>query len=149
MTAAARDTSPSGLRYETAVTEVGPQVEDFVRAGMLVLFRDDAPEELRSFSVLHRPTTTAGGVAAGDVLEIGDRRLRVTAVGGVANKNLVELGHVVVKANGAGEAPLPGDVCVERGELPQVAVGARVALVAGAATGTAAPPSGHGSDERA
>lgn len=139
------------MRYETAVTEVGPQVEEFVRAGMLVLFRDDAPEELRTFSVLHRPTTVAGGVTPGDVLQVGDRRLRVTAVGGVANNNLVELGHVVVKANGADEAPLPGDVCVERGELPDVPVGVRVAVVAGPAPaeGAGAPAGGPGTDERA
>ncbi len=119
------------VRYESEVVEVGGEVPSFVEAGVLVWFHDDAPEELRWFSVLHRPTTTAGGVAPGDVVWIDDHALRVTAVGEVANKNLVLLGHLDLKANGALEAPLPGDVCVEQGVLPPVQIGTRLRIVAG------------------
>jgi PTS system glucitol/sorbitol-specific IIA component len=126
------------VRYDTRVTEVGPQVEEFVAAGILVFFRDDAPEELRAFSVLHRPTVTTGGLVPGDVLVIDGHRLRITAVGDVADVNLVRMGHVSLKANGATEAPLPGDLCVERGPLPQVPVGAHVAVIGGEATPAAA-----------
>jgi len=117
------------VRYESEVVEVGGEVPSFVEAGVLVWFHDDAPEELRWFSVLHRPTTITGGVAPGDVVWIDDHALRVTAVGEVANKNLVLLGHLDLKANGALEAPLPGDVCVERGALPPVQVGTRLRIV--------------------
>ncbi len=117
------------VRYESEVVEVGGEVPSFVEAGVLVWFHDDVPEELRWFSVLHRPTTTTGGVAPGDVVWIDDHALRVTAVGEVANKNLVLLGHLDLKANGALEAPLPGDVCVERGVLPPVQVGTRLRIV--------------------
>lgn len=127
------------VRYESEVVEVGGEVPSFVEAGVLVWFHADAPEELRWFSVLHRPTTTTGGVAPGDVVWIDDHALRVTAVGEVANQNLVQLGHLDLKANGALQAPLPGDVCVERGPLPPVRVGTRLRIVAGAGTAPAAP----------
>ncbi len=126
------------VRYETVVTEVGAEVGSLVAAGVLVWFDDSAPEELRWFSVLHRPTVTAGGVVPGDLVCIDDRKLRVTAVGEVANANLVQLGHLDLKANGATEPPMPGDVCVEEAELPEIKPGTRLRIVAGEAT------AGHG-----
>ena len=105
-------------RYETTVTAVGEQVAEFVEQGLLIWFAEGAPEELHFFAVLHRPTVTAGGVRAGDVVRIDDTAFRVTAVGEVANDNMVNLGHMDLKANGADEAPLPGDICLEKLPLP-------------------------------
>jgi PTS system glucitol/sorbitol-specific IIA component len=134
------------VRYETEVTEVGAEVAAFVEAGVLVWFDDTAPEELRWFSVLHRPTVTVGGVEPGDVVHIDDRAMLVTAVGEVANANLVALGHLDLKANGAVEPPMPGDVCVEQTELPEIRPGTRLRIVAGEAGEAgeaAAPGAGH------
>jgi PTS system glucitol/sorbitol-specific IIA component len=130
--------APGALRYSTVVTAVGAQVPDFVTAGVLVWFAEGAPEELHEFSVLHRPTVTEGGVAPGDVVHLDGVALRVLAVGAVANDNLVQLGHLDLKANGATTAPLAGDVCVEQAPLPAVLPGSRLEIVAGpaeAATG--------------
>jgi glucitol/sorbitol PTS system EIIA component len=125
------DQGEDEVRYETVVTEVGAEVAAFVAAGVLVWFDDSAPEELRWFSVLHRPTVTSGGVVPGDLVCIDDRRLRVTAVGDVANANLVQLGHLDLKANGATEPPMPGDVCVEEADLPEIRPGTTLRIIAG------------------
>jgi len=106
-------------RYATTVTAVGEQVAEFVGQGILIWFAEGAPEELHFFTVLHRPTVTSGGVRPGDLVRIDDKAFRVTAVGEVANDNMVNLGHIDMKANGASEAPLPGDLCLEELPLPE------------------------------
>jgi PTS system glucitol/sorbitol-specific IIA component len=106
-------------RYATTVTAVGEQVPEFIGQGLLIWFAEGAPEELHFFSVLHRPTVSAGGVRPGDLVRIDDKQFRVTAVGEVANENMVNLGHMDLKANGATEAPLPGDICLEELPLPE------------------------------
>jgi glucitol/sorbitol PTS system EIIA component len=105
---------PPQIRYATTVTAVGDEVAEFVSQGLLIWFAEGAPEELHFFSVLHRPTVTTGGVRPGDTVRIDDQAFRVTAVGAVANDNMVSLGHMDLKANGDTEAPLPGDICLER-----------------------------------
>ena len=116
------------VRYDTVVTAVGSMVSEFVAAGVLVWFGEGAPEELHDFSVLHRPTVTAGGVEPGDEVRLGDTVLTVLAVGPVANDNLVNLGHLDLKASGETEPPLPGDVCVDKVPLPEVRPGTRLTI---------------------
>ena len=105
---------PPQTRYTTTVTAVGEQVAEFVSHGLLIWFAEGAPEELHFFSVLHRPTVSTGGVRPGDTVRIDDQEFRVTAVGEVANDNMVNLGHMDLKANGESEPPLPGDICLEQ-----------------------------------
>ena len=106
-------------RYAATVTAVGEQVPEFIGQGLLIWFAEGAPEELHFFTVLHRPTVTAGGVRPGDLVRIDDKAFRVTAVGDVANDNMVNLGHMDLKANGEVEPPLPGDICLEELPLPE------------------------------
>ncbi len=131
--------SPAQTRYATEVTAVGEQVGEFVAQGLLIWFAEGAPEELHFFSVLHRPTVTTGGVRPGDRLRIDDQTFRVTAVGEVANDNMVNLGHMDLKANGATEAPLPGDICLEELPLPEPRPGTELVIEGDAA---AADPHG-------
>lgn len=109
---------------------VGGQVEEFVRAGILVLFKTGAPDELAEFSVLHEATVNEAGVEPGDVLRLRDERYRVLAVGSVANQNLRALGHLVIKANGRTEPELPGDVCVEAKPVLTPEVGEEIRIEA-------------------
>jgi PTS system glucitol/sorbitol-specific IIA component len=110
---------PTHTRYATTVTAVGEQVPEFIGQGLLIWFAEGAPEELHFFTVLHRPTVTTGGVRPGDLVRIDDKAFRVTAVGEVANENMVNHGHMDLQANGASEAPLPGDICLEELPLPE------------------------------
>jgi PTS system glucitol/sorbitol-specific IIA component len=107
---------------------VGEQVAEFVGQGLLIWFAEGAPEELHFFSVLHRPTVTTGGVRPGDTVRIDDRAYRVTAVGEVANDNMVNLGHMDLKANGETEPPLPGDICLEKLPLPEPGPGTTLVI---------------------
>ncbi|WP_029215010.1 PTS glucitol/sorbitol transporter subunit IIA [Kallotenue papyrolyticum] len=112
--------------YELTVTAIGPLVAEFTEAGIWVLFHESVPEELAEFAILHRAAPPRAPLAPGHTLQIEQDQYRITAVGAVANHNLRELGHLVLKANGATEAELPGDVCVEARPLPQPRIGMRL-----------------------
>lgn len=121
--------STATVLYDTTVTAVGPMVDDFRRQGVVILFDERAPEELRDFAVIHDPSVVESGPEVGDVVVLGDVELPVLAVGAVAGTNLLALGHLDLKADGRSEAALPGDVCVPEGELPQPVPGMRFALL--------------------
>lgn len=97
--------------FSSVVTAVGPQVATFVEGhGILVFFGADAPAELHDFSALHEVHTADAGPQRGDTIELGGRRIPVLAAGPVVEANLLNLGHIDLKANGSAEAELPGDV---------------------------------------
>jgi PTS system glucitol/sorbitol-specific IIA component len=50
-------------------------------------------------------------------------------VGDVANTNLGNLGHLIIKFNGLDEAKLPGDVCVEEKPVHPVKVGSVIKII--------------------
>jgi PTS system glucitol/sorbitol-specific IIA component len=104
--------------YSSTFTAVGRQVAEFVEGhGILVLFASNAPAELHDFAALHDVEIATSGPRAGDVVEIDGRRIPVLAAGSVVEANLLNLGHLDLKANGAAEADMPGDVCVPTASL--------------------------------
>ena len=124
--------------YLTEVTEIGPEVAEFLVAGLLILFEAGAPPELAEIAVLHEPISgpREDPPAAGDVLAIGSREFRITSVGSKAWQNIQDLGHAVFKFSGSEEAELPGEIHLEQGgaeELGEmIRPGARVEIKAGA-----------------
>lgn len=117
------------IKYAAHITGIGPLLSEFTDAGVLVFFGQSAPEELMEFAVIHDGQTLAEPVAAGDEFVIGEERYRITAVGEVANQNLANLGHFVIKFNAAAEAELPGDICAEARPLPPIEVGMQFQII--------------------
>ena len=101
--------------YLTEVTEIGPEVAEFLEAGLLILFEAGAPPELAEIAVLHQPISgpRENPPEAGDILAIGSRAFRITAVGYKAWQNIQDLGHAVFKFSGLQEAELPGEIYLE------------------------------------
>lgn len=116
-------------KYVSEVVSVGELADQFFEAGIVVLFGEDAPEELADYSVIHRPTVTDGGIRPGDRIHLGSEAVTVLAVGSVADENLVNLGHLSLKRNGEYEAALPGDVCCDEGPVPVLAPGDEIRIV--------------------
>jgi PTS system glucitol/sorbitol-specific IIA component len=117
---------PPGPIYELEVTAIGPLVSEFTAHGIWVFFHENAPSEVAEFAILHRASPPREPLVPGQLLEIGDERYTISAVGPVANENLANLGHLVLKANGLTEPELPGDLCVEARPLPEPVVGLRL-----------------------
>lgn len=111
------------IKYEAKITAIGPLASEFLEHNMIVLFGQSAPEELAEFSVIHDGQTLHAPIEAGDTVCVGEECVQVLAVGDVANENLANLGHLVLKFNGHSEIEMPGDVCVEVRSLPPLEVG--------------------------
>jgi PTS system glucitol/sorbitol-specific IIA component len=120
---------PGEVKLRSTVVAIGDSVEEFRAARVLVFFNAGAPEELAEFSVLHEASINLATVASGDSLRLGTESFDVLAVGEVANQNLANLGHLVVKADGRTEPEMLGDVCVEARDLPRLAVGDEIEIV--------------------
>ena len=129
----------SRIVYESAVTQVGGQVEAFLGHGLLIFFGDTSPAELHDISVLHRATVNDDGPQPGDTMNVGGVDLEILAVGPVVRDNLLNLGHLDLKADGRTEVKLPGDVCVRTGDLPLLRVGDPITITR--------PGSTNGSEE--
>jgi PTS system glucitol/sorbitol-specific IIA component len=114
--------------YQSTVTEIGELVPAFIAEGMLVFFGEGAPEELRDFCIMHEVSHKQDQVMVGDFFAIDDHEFEILAVGDVANENLMNLGHLNLKANGNNQADLPGDVCIAEVELPEIRVGAHFGI---------------------
>ena len=112
--------------YSTTVTAVGELVSDFADQGVLVFFGEDAPIELHEFSIIHKPDVVERAPQVGDTITLQENVYNVLAVGSVASDNLLNLGHLDLKANGLTEPEMPGDVNVEAVSLPKVNVGDRL-----------------------
>lgn len=126
------------LVYSTTVTAVGELVSDFREQGILVFFGEGAPIELHEFSVLHKVEISQRAPEVGDLIRINSEdfseEFQVLAVGSVASDNLLNLGHLDLKANGLSEAELPGDVNVEARPLPMIKVGDKLEVIAKSAS---------------
>ena len=81
--------------YKSSVTEIGELVPSFIAEGMLVFFGESAPEELRTFCIIHKLEHAEGQVKEGDFVSIDGHEFEILSVGSVANDNLYNLGHLL------------------------------------------------------
>ena len=119
--------------YSTKVVGVGGQVSNFLSAGkMLVLFDDSMVlPELRDISVLHSGNQLNDIIKAGDVCKIVDTEFKIIKVGNDVQKNLINLGHVVIKFDGGVGELLEGSIHVEDKPIPKIQVGDEISITEG------------------
>jgi len=118
-------------KYHTTVVAVGEMASEFADGGILVFFGPAAPDELHEFAIITDEAELIGEVAVGDTLHLGDATFSVLSLGAIANSNIAELGHLVVKFNGLTEPELPGDVSVPAVPAPRVTEGTVVRITGG------------------
>jgi len=116
------------IKYQAQVTFIGPLVSEFVNHNILVLFGNDAPEELREFAVIHDGTVLKSKLEPGDTINLAGSSFAILAVGDVSNANLANLGHLVLKFNGETIPEMPGDVCLEKEKLPEIQIGSQLII---------------------
>jgi len=94
--------------FSSTIVKIGSMVDDLIQEKMLVIFDEDAPEELHDLSLLHTKSPRFEPVQRGDYLVIGDQSFQVTSVGGKVNETLREMGHCTIKFEGKDRSELPG-----------------------------------------
>lgn len=115
--------------YESTVVELGVEAEIFFAEKMIVIFNDTVPQEFKDIAIIHKPATFHGDVQEGDLLVLGNESFKVTFVGGKANETLKDLGHCTISFNGENFAELPGTICVEDKEIPEINVGTEISFL--------------------
>ena len=122
--------------YSTKVVGVGGQVSNFLSAGkMLVMFDDSMVlPELRDISVLHSGNQIHDIIKSGDILKIIDTEFKIVKVGNDVQKNLINLGHVVIKFDGGTGELLEGSIHVEDKPIPKIQVGDEISITEGTDT---------------
>ena len=109
------------ILYRTAIEAIGPDVDDMLDGGVLILFASGSPPELAEVSVTHDVIESSDTPPSpGGELRIGDGRFLITAVGDTAWEKVRSMGHVVFSFNGATTADRPGEICVEPAESARV-----------------------------
>ena len=110
--------------YYAEIQSIGELAQDFIDEGVLVFFANTAPDELQETALVHSTTSRPSRqVQTGDTVILNDTEFEVLAVGEVANENLANLGHLVLKFNGLREPEMRGDINLPKEPIPQLGVG--------------------------
>jgi glucitol/sorbitol PTS system EIIA component len=115
--------------YQTVITGIGPMAAQFLGEKMIVLFKDNAPEELADYCFLHQINRLDEPIKAGDVLKLDGSQYRITAVGDAVNQNLASLGHITLTFSGSETADLPGNLILENRDIPELKVGTNIQII--------------------
>lgn len=116
------------MKYSVKVVKLGEMVEEFIGEKMLIIFNEDAPEELAEISVLHTKDELKEDVKVGDTIAIGNMEYEVIAVGSEANKTLKELGHCTLKFKDSHTPDLPGVINLKGEELKEIKEGDTISI---------------------
>ena len=115
--------------YENKVKAEGSGVHEFEEEKILIVFGENAPEELADYCYTISVNPIHGSIKPGQTLKIDDNTYQITAVGWEAPQTLVGLGHCTFKFNGAAEPDQPGTICVTDAPLPPVKVGSVIQIL--------------------
>jgi glucitol/sorbitol PTS system EIIA component len=108
--------------YHTWVTQLGNMVAAFTEEKLIILFQDNAPEELADYCILHRGNYVADIIQANDVLVISGQDYKIVGVGDDVQTNLQNLGHITLRFDGSKEGQ-GGSVYLEDVAVPTVQAG--------------------------
>ena len=104
------------MKFHCKITRWGDEALLFLddpNANFIIIFNDDAPEELVEFSVLHTSTKYSEDPAVGDTVIVCDKQFTITAIGDEALHTLRSLGHCTLSFKGGTAAERPGCIMLQ------------------------------------
>lgn len=117
------------MSYKATVTGIGEMAIHLLEGRMLIVFNENAPEELKDYSILHTIENLEDDVVPGDTIAFGDQVYSVTAVGDEANFTLRSMGHCTLCFNGAAATELPGQIELAGDDMPTIDVGMTIEIL--------------------
>lgn len=116
--------------YENKVKALGDLADAFVDEEMIILFGDNAPDTLADYCYSININPVKETIKVGQSFMFDGIAYKITAVGEIAERNLVSLGHITVTFNGSLGPTLPGTICVEKKEMPKIKIGSEIFIIA-------------------
>ncbi len=114
------------MKYKSKITGFGEEAFEFLSAELdlnfVIIFNENAPEELADLAILHTAETLLAPPEAGDMMKIGKNTYKITAVGTEVPHSLGTLGHCTLAFGGGAEAYRPGCIMLEGPEFSRDAV---------------------------
>lgn len=115
--------------YENVIKDIGVEAKVFDGEQMIILFGDDAPDTLKDFCYIINVKNVNKSIEKGQILVIDDSEFKITAVGSIAEKNLINLGHITISFTADEEALLPGTIYVECKNVPKLKIGSKIMIL--------------------
>ena len=114
------------MKYRATITGHGPEAFEFLSKAhdlnFVIIFNEDAPEELAELSILHTQEKVLAMPVPGDIMKLGKNIYTITAVGTEVEQTLTTLGHCTLAFGGATEAYRPGCIMLDGPILTKEAV---------------------------
>lgn len=115
--------------FEAKVIQVGPEAQNMIQdANMLILFGEEAPEDLAEYCFKIDNKDLIGSIQKGGKLVVDSEEYLITAVGNVVEKNLTGLGHITISFDASEEGSLPGTLHVAAEKEVVIAQGTTIQI---------------------
>ncbi|GIO18992.1 PTS sorbitol transporter subunit IIA [Oceanobacillus oncorhynchi subsp. incaldanensis] len=114
--------------YQTTIKSIGKDAKAFEAEKMMVLFGDNAPNELADFCYVIDLVSVDEDIAVGDILKLDNVSYQITSVGDAVRKNLNDLGHITLKFDGSTTAGQSGSLYLEEKEIVDVKPGSTITI---------------------
>lgn len=101
------------MKYNSKITGLGIDSLHFLEdkdCNFIIIFNDNAPEELAEISVLHENTELKEIPQVGGIVKICGKKYIITCVGSEVEHTLKELGHCTMSFNGKDETSQAGTI---------------------------------------
>lgn len=115
--------------YTNQIKSMGPAVDAF-GGEMIILFGENAPDTLKDFCYGIDVLPTNEPIKEGMKIAFDGVPYTIQAVGDIAERNLVNLGHLTVNFTGNTGDCLPGAIVVEQKQAPNLSVGTKIEILA-------------------
>lgn len=105
------------MKYSATIVGWGEEALSFLEVkdskSFVILFNENAPEELAEYAILHTKAELGEDPAPGDTFVVCDKVYEITAVGEEAKQTFRELGHCTLYFSGDSEPERPGCIMVK------------------------------------
>jgi len=116
--------------FNTKVVKLGDMASAFIAEKMVILFQENAPDELADYCVLHTGHKLVDTVQAGDVLIVAGIEYKIVYVGNQVQKNLGDLGHITLRFNNNCEGEnLEGSLYLEDKDVVAINIGDEISII--------------------
>lgn len=117
----------SQLQVDLNVIDIGEDVELMKEEGLLILFNNTVPEDLKTIAVIHDGVFKEE-IISGDEMIINGEAFRIIHVGDKVNETLSQLGHATFNFEGETEFDMPGTVYLEKKAIPRIELGSTISF---------------------
>ncbi|KTT84210.1 PTS glucitol/sorbitol transporter subunit IIA [Mammaliicoccus sciuri] len=115
--------------YQTEIKKIGKDANAFEAEKMIILFGDNAPDELVDFCYIIDINQVENEITESNKLVIDGTEYGITKVGSAVNKNLNDLGHITLKFDGSTNAEQSGSLYLEDKPLVSLQVGSKIEII--------------------